>query len=127
MSNLGPKSWWRAAATCVLLVSVGCSIGALGSLFSPLSSNSTVPGPKADRGEEGQPVAKVTIGTNVMNGVNGAVGQLRIYGNGSAGDATVTQDIGLFALVPSGNVQFRNLTINAGVTLTVPSGSVLRC
>jgi hypothetical protein len=50
-----------------------------------------------------------------------------VYGDGSAGDLTVSTDSLLSAVAPSGNLQFGNVTIEAGATLTVPSGTHFRC
>jgi len=50
-----------------------------------------------------------------------------IYGDGSAGDVTVTSDTNLADLDPDGNLQFHNLTVNATAMLTVPSGGIIRC
>ena len=66
-------------------------------------------GPKGDPGEPGPP---------------GADGQLRIFGNGSAGARTVTSDADLSADI---NRQYTDLTVASGVTLTIPSGTVIRC
>src|SRR5262249_49816779 len=49
------------------------------------------------------------------------------YGDASQGDVDVTATTDLYALIPTLNFQFRNFTVDAGVTLTVPSGTVLRC
>ncbi len=60
-------------------------------------------------------------------GAAGAPGDLRIYGDGSAGSRTVSN---LEAWAGSGvialNLQFQNFTVNPGATLTVPSGTVIR-
>jgi hypothetical protein len=60
-------------------------------------------------------------------GTPGADGQLRIYGDGSAGDVVVSANTTWDALGTNGNRQFRDCTVAAGVTLTVPSGTVIRC
>ncbi len=49
------------------------------------------------------------------------------YGDGSAGDVTVAANTFLFDLVPSGNTQFRDFTVNNGITLSVHSGTIIRC
>ena len=56
-------------------------------------------------------------------GSAGADGQLRIYGDGSAGARTVTTDDTL----DEPNRQYTDLTIGPGATLTIPSGAVIRC
>lgn len=57
------------------------------------------------------------------DGEEGADGQLRIYGDGSAGAKTVTGN----ETFSDTNPQYTDLTINSGATLTVPSGTVIRC
>lgn len=57
------------------------------------------------------------------DGVPGADGSLRIYGDGSAGafvHASGTQ-------FNEENLQFTDFTVNAGTTLNLPSGTVIRC
>lgn len=63
-------------------------------------------------------------------GADGADGQLRIYGDGSAGAKTVSADetLGVDASPnDDANLQYTNVVIDAGKTLTVPSGTVIRC
>jgi hypothetical protein len=66
-------------------------------------------------------------GTNGTNGTNGADGQLRIYGDGSAGVKAIAADTVWTGVDAPTNLQFTDVTINAGTTLTVPSGTVIRC
>ncbi len=49
-------------------------------------------------------------------------GYKNIYGNGSAGNKVVSADTTLADV----NLQYKNFTVNAGVTLTVESGTVIR-
>lgn len=69
-----------------------------------------------------------TPGPQGPAGPMGTDGQLRIYGNGSAGARVVSgnEDWNNPAQAPI-NLQFTDLTINAGVTLTLPSGMTIRC
>jgi hypothetical protein len=60
-------------------------------------------------------------------GAPGADGQLRIYGDGSAGNLLVSEDSSWETVVTDGNDQFGDCAVEAGVTLTVPSGTVIRC
>ena len=63
-------------------------------------------------------------------GAVGADGQLRIYGNGSANALIITGGVTktIYTDVATDfNLQFTNLTIDAGNTLNVPSGTVIRC
>ena len=49
------------------------------------------------------------------------------YGDGSAGDVTITASTDWSTSPPTnGNYMFKNLTINSGVTLTVESGTVIQ-
>lgn len=56
-------------------------------------------------------------------GEQGADGSLRIYGDGSSGALNVSSNVTL----NSANTQFTNISIEAGATFSVPSGTVLRC
>jgi hypothetical protein len=78
-------------------------------------------GPAGSTGPEGPP------GATGPTGPTGPDGQLRIYGDGSAGKLSVTTTSSLLTLVPSGNFQFTDVTIDAGVDLAVPSGTCIRC
>jgi hypothetical protein len=51
---------------------------------------------------------------------------LRIYGNGAAGAKTVSANEN-WNTTPPDDLQFTELTVDAGQTLTVPSGTVIRC
>lgn len=50
-------------------------------------------------------------------------GSLRIYGDGSTGSLNLTSN----ATLNTVNTQYTNVTIAQGATLTVPSGTVIRC
>lgn len=60
-------------------------------------------------------------------GPQGADGQLRIYGDGSAGDVSIKTSINLADINSDKNFLFNNLTVEPSATLTVPSGAVIRC
>jgi hypothetical protein len=62
-------------------------------------------------------------GTNGTNGTNGADGSAGVYGNGGSGALTISSSTSL----TDAQVQYTDFTINAGKTLTVPSGTVIRC
>ena len=82
----------------------------------------------ADFGALGDPGAPGNPGTPGSPGTPGADGQLRVYGDGSAGARTVAADENwVDPLVAPTNFQFTDLTVVPGVTLTVPSGTVIRC
>jgi hypothetical protein len=58
----------------------------------------------------------------------GADGQLRIYGDGSAGALVLSDDADWRdAEELPANLQFTDFTVAAGITLDVPSGLVIRC
>ncbi len=59
-------------------------------------------------------------------GTDGADGQLRIFGNGSSGARTISSDAS-FASAGDANDQYTDFIVDTGVTLTVPSGTVIRC
>ena len=58
-----------------------------------------------------------------INGVDGADGSIRIYGDGSAGDLLVAS--GSVSLSAT-NTQYHNIQVASGALLIVPSGTVLR-
>lgn len=62
-------------------------------------------------------------GIQGAQGPQGADGVLRVYGDGSAGAKTFTSS----TTFQDSNPQYTDVTIAAGVTLTVPSGVVIRC
>jgi hypothetical protein len=71
-------------------------------------------------GTAGTPGAKGDTGAQ---GDAGPAGALAIYGDGSRGALVVAADTTLAEL----NTQYTDCTVNAGVTLTLPSATVLRC
>lgn len=87
-------------------------------------------GPKGDTGAtgpEGDAGPQGVQGIPGVPGEPGADGQLRIYGDGSHGDVVVESDSNYEDIGSEGNFQFNSLTIEAGVKLTVPSGTLIRC
>ena len=87
--------------------------------FLELVSTDSLTGPTGPAGAAGATGASGPIGAN---------GQLRIYGDGSAGALNVTYTGELLTgWALNGNLQFTNLTVESGVTLYVPSGTVIRC
>lgn len=100
----------------LVLMTSGCSTGAGGT-----------PGPEGPAGPAGEAGPKGDTGDT---GPAGADGQLRIYGDGSAGALSITgsTNAALYTTVATNfNLQFTNITIEAGSSLFVPSGTVLRC
>lgn len=72
-------------------------------------------------------------GATGPQGPQGPSGSLGIYGDGSAGNLTVSSVLDLtnpsnISLLPNGlNLQFSNINILPGATLIVPSGITLKC
>lgn len=61
-------------------------------------------------------------------GASGADGILGVYGDGSAGPLSVTSNTSWYTSPPTNNnLQFTTCTVATGTTLTIPSGTVLRC
>lgn len=75
------------------------------------------PGRDGDRGERGE------TGARGEAGAPGEDGQLRIYGDGSAGEKIVASD----EFLSDANLQYTDFVVENGVTLTVASGTVIRC
>jgi len=83
-------------------------------------------GPAGPQGPAGADGVAGEQGPTGAQGADGADGQLRIYGNGSAGVLHVTSAANLEDVAPGGNYQFSDITIDVGATLTVPCGTTLR-
>ena len=116
----------RMVGTAVMILLAGVLLAGCPGPLGPEGPQ----GPQGSRGTEGPqgPAGPAgATGATGPQGPTGADGQLRIYGNGSAGDVTVSADAEFTALDPDGNLQFHDLTVNAGVTLTVPTGGIIRC
>ena len=60
-----------------------------------------------------------------INASGGGGGGVSAYGSGSAGNVTISVPTDWTNVTP--NLQFDNLTIDPGQTLTVPSGTIIRC
>ena len=80
----------------------------------PATLGLQVAGPPGAAGAPGAPGAP---------GASGADGQLRIYGDGSAGARTIRAD----ETFDDPNRQYTDFAVASGVTLTIPSGTVIRC
>lgn len=68
-------------------------------------------GPTGDRGEQGS------------QGTPGRDALAAVYGDGSAGSSTISAD----AILTAPNLQFVDFVVASGVTLTVESGTEIRC
>ncbi len=79
-------------------------------------------------GSNGMDGSAGSNGTDGTNGTNGADGNLRIYGDGTAGALTIAADADWTTAPPANNnYQFTNFTVAAGKTLIVWPGTVIRC
>src|SRR5262245_50149568 len=121
-SLLARGACWLACALPLLATACGTQPKADNQAPAPLSVDQF--GPAGPQGPPGSPGADGQPGPA---GPAGPDGQLRIYGDASAGNVTATASTDLFSLVPSLNLQFHDFTVNPGVILTVPSGTVIRC
>jgi hypothetical protein len=89
-----------------------------------LAACSGSPGPQGAAGPQG---AQGPAGLQGVPGEPGTDGQLRIYGDGSAGSFTVSVSTNWGTAAPADqNLQFEDFTINSAVTLIVPSGTMIR-
>jgi len=105
-----------STAAAVIAASLCACIGAKGD-----------PGEPGPVGQQGPVGPTGPAGPAGPMGPAGADGQLRIYGDGSAGAVTITANTNWSTTPPAQqNFQFTDLTINTGFTLTVPSGTVIR-
>jgi len=69
-----------------------------------------------------------TILDNIKAAINDNNNASRFYGDGSAGNLTVSSNVTWAAFPPTGNnLNFTDLTIDAGSTLSIPAGTVIRC
>lgn len=119
------KSSMKAGTSKVTMTRRVVSTGACPRGFLQVVDTSTLTGPTGATGANG---TDGTNGSNGTNGTNGVDGQLRIYGNGSAGALSVPSTGTLFTnYATNGNYQFTNVTISSGATLTVQSGTIIRC
>ncbi len=87
---------------------------------------STLVGPRGaqgQQGEQGLQGEQGVQGPTGIQGVQGEDGQLRIYGDGSAGVRAFAANTAF----NDSNPQYADFSIDVGVTLTVPSGTVIRC
>jgi hypothetical protein len=115
----------RVLAAVVVLCAMACAKGTDGAT-----------GPEGTRGAPGAtgPTGATglmgTTGPTGVTGPGGADGLLRIFGDGSAGSHTVSANED-WTTTPepaaAENLQFTDFTVNPGVTLKVPSGTIIRC
>lgn len=91
--------------------------------ISAVTGPQGIPGVQGIQGETGPQGVQ---GAQGPQGDTGADGQLGIYGDGSAGAKTIT-GVASVTVNSYPNLQFTDVTIDPGATLTVPSGTVFRC
>jgi hypothetical protein len=82
-------------------------------------------GQNGAQGPQGPAGTNGTDGTDGTNGSDGTDGQLIIYGNGADGARTIGSDTDI-SNEPISH-QYTDFTVNAGQTLSVPSGTTIRC
>lgn len=103
------------------LAAVSMLCTALGAQCDPGVGNMVPTGAQGPQGDTGPQ------GPQGDPGPAGADGSLRVYGDGSAGDRVVSSDEDWNSGPDQPkNLQFASLTIDAGATLTVPSGMTIR-
>jgi hypothetical protein len=104
----------------VMILVLTMGIGGCG---SGAATPEGVVGPQGPAGSQGLQGETGPTGLTGPQGLAGADGQLRIYGNGSAGARVVS----VSGTMDDTNFQYTDFTVNAGVTFSVPSGTVIRC
>lgn len=107
---------WKGVCTLGLAMTLLASYGCPGS-----QTTQGPPGPEGPQGPAGADGAQGPAGADGAAGAPGADGSLRIYGDGSRGAFVANGSLS------GGNYQFTNFTVNAGVTLNVTSGTIIRC
>jgi len=75
------------------------------------------------QGEKGDTGNAGAAGANGADGADGSDGMDSAWGDGSAGDETISVN----TIFDSDNPQYENFTVENGVTLTVASGTLIRC
>ncbi|MGB5812086.1 MAG: hypothetical protein WBG86_16240, partial [Polyangiales bacterium] len=103
------------ASAALAFFAHGCSDG------QPNSGTLGPEGPQGPRGAQGAPGP---AGPQGAPGMDGFDGDPLVYGDGSRGDVAA-EDRDPF--LDTANFQFRDLTINAGATVSIPSGTVIHC
>ena len=83
-------------------------------------------GPVGATGVAGAAGAVGATGATGPAGPQGADGQRRIYGDGSAGTLVITANTN-WSTAPPASTLFDSIRVVSGATLTVPSGTVIRC
>jgi hypothetical protein len=84
------------------------------------------PGPQGPAGPPGPTGPQGPAGAQGPAGQQGPAGALAAYGNGSDGALDINVNTNWSTSPPSGSLQFTSITVDRGVTLTIPSGIVLR-
>jgi len=92
-----------------------------------LNSSVIMAGAITDNYAKGDVLSASTLG-NIKTAVNDNNNALRFYGDGSAGPLTISATTDWNATPPAAdNLNFTNVVIDAGATLTVPAGTTIRC
>ncbi len=82
-------------------------------------------GAQGAQGAQGEAGPQGSAGAAGTSGADGLDGAIRVYGDGSEGDLTWTGSGSIHGVVT--NLQFEDVVVNSGATLTVPSGTTIRC
>ena len=88
--------------------------------------NPGAPGADGAPGATGPPGPQGETGPPGPRGADGADGATLVYGTGTAGPLSITENTD-WDETPPARFDFSDCSIAAGVTLTVPSGTVIRC
>lgn len=91
--------------------------------YIELLDTSSFQGPAGSNGVNGTNGVDGTNGTAGTNGTNGADGMDAAWGDGSAGARVISADESF----DDDNLQYTDFTVDAGVTVTIPSGTIIRC
>lgn len=124
---------WKRVGTLAVAIGIAAAVGVLATIPSAEAALVICKRKKKVTLREDACKSKETrvdaaeLGVVGPTGSAGAPGDLRIYGNGSAGALTIDDFQHLQDVVADGNLQFTTVTINSGGTLVVPSGTVIRC
>lgn len=84
------------------------------------------PGAAGATGPAGPTGLTGSTGPMGPTGATGPPGSPIVHGDGSDGDMTIAASVDWRTSPPSGSLQFNNFIVNAGQTLTVPSGLTIR-
>ena len=91
--------------------------------YVSILDTSSFQGPAGESGVDGANGVDGVDGVNGTDGAAGADGMDAAWGDGSAGARVISADESF----DDDNLQYTDFTVDAGVTVTVPSGTIIRC